>query len=361
MSISYDQPSSREVLSESLSETFDSDTLLSVNDLLGEGDEGVSESVVVGAWDGSSEVQQPEGLETQLVVVSIPEQAEPVNLIIPPSASTNPVWIFDTDADVNVNFNTVPRVIINGRGSDNFTVAGDANTTIVSAGGNDTLTTSGGNDAITIQAGGDSSVSTGAGNDTIKAGTGNDTIDAGSGLDIVEFANPVIGHTGSVNNGVITIANADGTSNLLGVERVHFGDKKFALDLQEGQNGAMSLQIINVLAGEARKDPAAVGVILELFDSGYTLESLAQYALDVGWVTQLAGSTSNEDLAKTVWKNIFGTEANEAELDLALSYMDGRVASLSQAQFIATTAQLDANNDAIDLVGLQQSAIEYLV
>ena len=40
--------------------------------------------------------------------------------------------------------------------------------------------------------------------------------------------------------------------------------------------------------------------------------------------------------------------------------MDGRLASYTQAEFIAAAARIDENNDTIDLVGLQQTGVEYL-
>lgn len=359
MSLNYDQPTSSDLVLENIgkSSTFSSTTNNAISSLLNLNVPNTP--VVVGSMDATGAVTSPSGQETQLVVVDIPGTT-PTTVTIPEAQSTNPVWIFDTDADVTVRFNTVPRVIMTGRGNDDFTVAGDANTTIESAGGNDTITTSGGDDIITIQARGNSSVSTGAGNDTILAGTGNDTIDAGSGIDVVSFANSRAVFTGSINADNVMVSSADGDTLMLGVERVHFSDKKYALDLEIGQNAAMSLQIINVVGAEARNDPTVVGTILEMFDAGHDLKSVAQHALDAGWVTQFAGSTSNNDVAKMAFKNIFGAEPNESQLDWALSYMDGRTASYTQAEFIATAAQIDENNDIINLVGLQQSGVEFI-
>jgi hypothetical protein len=273
------------------------------------------------------------------------------------------ILIFDGDSPIEVTFNTIPRVIVSGRGSDIITVNGDANTTIESAGGNDTLTTSGGEDYITVRAGGNTSVTTAAGNDTIRAGSGNDTIDGGSGVDLLEYTNAGAAYTVSKNqsSGQHQVVSADGTQTIVDVERVFFSDKKVALDLMPEQNAAMSIQIINVIGAELRSDPAIVGLILDLFDSGMSLETLAQYSIDQGWVTPFAGSGSNEDLALLAYTNIYGAAPNEAQLDFALSFMDGRLASFTQAEFIATAASFELNNDAIDLVGLQQTGVEFVV
>jgi hypothetical protein len=42
------------------------------------------------------------------------------------------------------------------------------------------------------------------------------------------------------------------------------------------------------------------------------------------------------------------------------AYMDGRVASYSQADFMALIAQSDLNQAHIGLVGLQQTGIEFV-
>lgn len=373
MSLQYDQPTTIQSITDSFqTSTFTESTKSALGNLLGGGLGGGSGDGLVNAGVGSLgennqlNVQAPSGVSLDFVVVNIPGLPEgspvgPVTLDITANLQQAKGWIFDTNVGLDVTFNTVPRVIVTGRGSDNITVNGDANTTIESAGGNDTLTTSGGDDLITIQAGGNSSVSTGAGNDTIRAGTGNDTIDAGTGIDVVQYANSSAGYmitNFSLNQ--FQVESADGTGTLIDVERLHFSDKKLAMDLSLGQNAAMSLQIINVIGAELRNDPQIVGMILEMFDSGYTLASLAQHAIDVGWVTQFAGSTSNEDLARMAYTNTFGFAPNESQLDWALSYMDGRAASYTQAEFIVEAAQINENNDTINLIGVQQTGIEYL-
>jgi len=40
--------------------------------------------------------------------------------------------------------------------------------------------------------------------------------------------------------------------------------------------------------------------------------------------------------------------------------MDGRSASFSQAEFLATIAGLDLNQQHINLIGLQQTGVEYV-
>jgi hypothetical protein len=103
-----------------------------------------------------------------------------------------------------------------------------------------------------------------------------------------------------------------------------------------------------------------VGTILNFFDQAHTMTSLSQLAIDVGLISQLAGSSSNADLARLVFRNVIGQEADAGSTDMLVSYMDGRNASFSQAEFIATVAELEINQQHINLVGLAQTGVEYV-
>ena len=112
---------------------------------------------------------------TQAVLLTIDAAAgENVQVVIPENVlSSSSLYVFDTNANISAEFNTVERVIVSGNGSDVLKVGGDKDTVLDGAAGNDTLITSGGNDSI----------SGGEGNDTIISGNGNDTIDGGAGND----------------------------------------------------------------------------------------------------------------------------------------------------------------------------------
>jgi hypothetical protein len=102
-----------------------------------------------------------------------------------------------------------------------------------------------------------------------------------------------------------------------------------------------------------------VGLILGLFDQGSSLHDVFQLAIDVHLVSQLAGSGSNADLARLAFRNVVGSEANAATLDILLSFMDGRNASYSQSDFLTVVAGMEVNRTHIGLIGWQQTGIEY--
>ena len=85
-----------------------------------------------------------------------------------------------------------------------------------------------------------------------------------------------------------------------------------------------------------------------------------QLALKVGLVDSIAGANSSVALAAMAFRKVTGQEADPATLDMLLSYMDGRAARYSQAEFMTAVAELEVNQAHISLVGLQQTGISYI-
>jgi len=151
----------------------------------------------------------------------------------------------------------------------------------------------------------------------------------------------------------------EGADQLTNIERLQFADKKLAIDLLPTERGGQALEFIGLLAPQLVKNPAIVGEILAIFDSGFTLDGICQLALDGGLVNAIAGSNTNSALAAMAFRNLIGIEADAATIDELVGYMDGRFASYSQAGFMAVVAGLEVNQAHIGLVGLQQTGIEF--
>jgi Ca2+-binding RTX toxin-like protein len=202
-----------------------------------------------------------------------------------------------------------------------------------------------------------------SGDDTLTGGVGNDTIDGGAGIDTAIFssgrANYTVTHAGTSYT-VKALAGTDGTDTLQNVERLGFSDRKLALDLAPSQHAGQALEFIGALAPTSIGAPSVVGLILGLFDQGSSLHDVCQLALDVGLVSSIAGSRSNQALAAMAFRNLIGSEADAATVDMLVSFMDGRSASYSQADFLTVIAGLDVNQIHIGLVGLQQTGVEYI-
>lgn len=203
-----------------------------------------------------------------------------------------------------------------------------------------------------------------AGNDRIEGRSGNDSIDGGSGVDTAVYS-------GSLADYAVTAVSAgggyavedkvgsDGMDTLANVERLQFSDKSVALDVAKDENTGKALEFIGAVAYSLIADKDAIGAIQAVFDAEYSMSQTCQLAIDTGLIKSLAGSDSNVHLAELVWRNVVGTPVDAATTDGLVAYMDGRVAAMSQADFLATIAGLEVNDTHINLTGLANTGVEY--
>lgn len=200
-------------------------------------------------------------------------------------------------------------------------------------------------------------------NDTFFSSSGNDTADGGAGIDTVSFLGARTSFSvvkSSSGFSVFDTTGSQGTDSLSNFERLKFDDKKIALDLTTDGNAGKSLQFIGMLAHGLVNSPNVVGTILTIFDQGKSMKEVCQLAIDVGLTSNLGGSNSNLDLAKLVFRNVIGSEPSTENAVSLASYIQGNGGNMTQADFLATVATLDLNNQHIGLVGLQQTGIEYI-
>lgn len=203
------------------------------------------------------------------------------------------------------------------------------------------------------------------GNNTFTGAGGNDTIDGSTGRDTATYsaqkADYIMAKTANgwtVNH---SQGGADGNDALSNVERLQFSDKKIALDLAANENAGLALQFIGLMAPEMVSLPNVVGKILPIFDENKTMLDVCQLAIDVGLVTAIAGSNTNQALAAMAYKNLIGEQASDQIIDFLVGFIDGRSANYSQTEFMAVVAGLELNQTHIGLIGLQQTGIEYVV
>ena len=193
-----------------------------------------------------------------------------------------------------------------------------------------------------------------AANNALIGGIGTDTAAFSGNRANYTVQKTPLGFVVSDTNGV------DGVDTLSSIERLQFADKKLALDLGVTAIGGQALQFIGLLAPGLVSSAAAVGSVLQVFDEGSSLLQVCQLALDIGLVTTRAGAGTNTALAALAYRNIVGGEADAAALDMLLGYIDGRSAQLTQAGLMAAAASVELNQAHINLVGLQQTGVDYI-
>lgn len=202
-----------------------------------------------------------------------------------------------------------------------------------------------------------------AGSDWLCGGAGDDTLDGGTGVDAAVLAGLRQNYTLAATSDGFTLADnqgSEGRDTLRQVERVHFSDLKLAFDLGRDEHAGQALEFIGLLDPSLATNASITGLILSYFDEGISLQALCQRAIDIGLVSRYAGSNSNTDLVRMAYRNIVGSEADAAAQDMLLGFMDGRSASLSQADFMSMVAGLELNRVHVGLVGMQQTGMSFL-
>ncbi len=189
----------------------------------------------------------------------------------------------------------------------------------------------------------------------LVGGLGNDDLRGGLGIDTGSFS-------GELQHYVITRATTNmfvqdqrefgyGTDTLIEVERLEFDDLSLAIDI-DGSAGQTAKTLAAVLGSDSLSNKQYVGLGLQLFDAGQSLETVCSLAL------QAAGATTNEQVVNTLYSNLYG-EIPTAEL--AQPFVDAlNAGAYSQGFLAAAAAELTDDLGVIDLVGLAETGIEYV-
>ncbi len=198
------------------------------------------------------------------------------------------------------------------------------------------------------------------GDDTVSIDVGDDALDGGAGLDTAVYNTRYAAHNLAPVTGGFSISGPEGTDTISGFERLQFSDKKIAMDLAPSEHAGQALEFIGVLAPSLVHSPSIVGVILGLIDGGTSLQGVFQLAIDIGLVNDIAASSSDAAVAQMAFRNVIGAEADAGMTDLLVSFMDGRNAHFSHADFLTVIAGMEINQVHIDLIGLQQTGVEFI-
>ena len=202
-----------------------------------------------------------------------------------------------------------------------------------------------------------------ASNDHFLNTDATETIDGSAGVDTFVIGANAVSSKIERSSGITHLTYAADSSvsdRLINVERIKFSDKAIAYDTGATENAGKAKLFTGAIAHSLFNDAATLGTILNFVDNGHSdLTSLSQLAIDFGLISKLAGGDSNEALADLVATNLLG-QANPLVANMLTGYMDGTVATYSQAQFLAAVAALEVNQQHVGLVGLAQTGMEYV-
>lgn len=256
-----------------------------------------------------------------------------------------------------ISADILPATILGLAGNDSIT-GGLGADTLHGNQGSDTVRGGPGFDGITGGEGNDALFGD-EGNDTLTGGAGNDILEGSSGVDRAVFVGNRVAFTiTKVSTGYTAKDNVgtDGVDILLNIERLQFSDKKVALDLGPGEAAGNTVRIIGAAfdAPIIQQRPDYVGIGLSLFDSDMSMLAVGQL------VIRAMGYPDNEAFVNTVYKNVVGVLPSIGDRNFYVGLLQGSGGTMTQAELLMLAANADANAVNINLVGLQQSGVDFV-
>ncbi len=204
--------------------------------------------------------------------------------------------------------------------------------------------------------------------DSLTGAAGNDTIDGGGGTDTITYtisrSNVALAKTGSGFT-VTDNTGANGIDSLLNMERLRFSDGGIALDVGATQSaGQTALLLGAVLPGRLVFDAtkqALLGAAIDLFDQGYSLQTLSGAVMRLPIWDILTGKATptSTDIATYLLTNVNGTAPDATTLISAVAALDTETSFATQGNFLWHLAESSANQAHIGLVGLTATGLAY--
>ena len=198
-----------------------------------------------------------------------------------------------------------------------------------------------------------------SGNDVLYANAVANRLEGRDGIDTAIYAAPRGGYTvaRSGDQWTVSAGSAD-TDTLITIERLRFTDAALALDTGVDGHAGQVAQILRGLFGASSvSNPTFVGIGLGLRDQGMSYADLVSLAIGTSIFEQLAGSRSNTDFVRLVYKNVVGTDAPPEALAEFVGLLDN--GSQTQASLGLMACQVSLNTQAAELVGLVDAGLEF--
>jgi hypothetical protein len=366
----YDQPYSASELKGSLANNptlLSSTTAAAISTLLAL---DTAETVSVASWDGVSAPVSPEGTTAALVTATIEGAAgDNVALAIPAELSAAQAFIFDSEANLVVSFDTpapvatfaalaegevaataatesTPDLIVtSGDGNDTLIFTGDQNVYVDGREGDDTIITAAGNDTIYGGAGNNVIIS-GAGDDQIFLAGTSDVVNAGEGYDVVTLQGSSAAYEFVAGNNFNVNGTGAQTASITNAEFLAF-DNEESIALATSEDQAAALRLYQGILGRDA-DAAGAKVWAGAADQGVATGSIAQSFLD----SLEFKADASEAFVTSLYQNLLERTAPEAT---DVEYWSNVLASGASRADVATTFALSP-----DAITVDQSNSEYV-
>lgn len=193
-----------------------------------------------------------------------------------------------------------------------------------------------------------------AGNDTLTPAATVTAIDGAAGIDTVVLDHAASTCTLRTTASGYALDTSTATLSLTQVERLQFSDGHLALDL-DGHAGQTAKLLGAVFGADSVKNPAAVGIGLQLLDGGLSYEALMQAALDL----RLGVGASSTAVVTLLYTNLVGQPPPADGLAALVALLDNH--SFTPATLGIAAAETTLNTDHVDLVGLASTGLVFSV
>lgn len=200
----------------------------------------------------------------------------------------------------------------------------------------------------------------GAGKDILTGLEGDDTLSGNENTDTAIYRENLANYDINQNiDGSWTVTHnnggLDGTDTLQGIERIQFNDIALALDL-DGNTGITARTLGAVFGQESISNKVFVGIGLDLLDGGISFEALMQQAINAA----LGDDSSNHTaVVNLLYENVVGFAPSIADEAHFVELLDSGIHTVPSIGILAAETSLNETN--IDLMGLSQTGLEYIV
>ena len=193
-----------------------------------------------------------------------------------------------------------------------------------------------------------------AANDFIVMKGENTDVDGGLGIDTALYSGNKDNYQIAINDGLVSVTDSDGNDSFRNIERIGFSDLNVALDL-DGNAGQAAKLLAILLGPSAVLDTTYTGLAIHYLDTGISYESLMQIGLDV----VLGADATSRSVVGLIYQNLVGSDAPESVLSEYSAIIDN--GSMTAVELTVLAADHSINEVNIDLVGLSQTGLDYLL
>lgn len=208
------------------------------------------------------------------------------------------------------------------------------------------------------------------GANTVVGGAGSDYVLGAPGIDTAKFSKHFANYSLNKSGNTYTVRDnigTDGSDTLQNVERLQFSDTQIALDLAATQSSGKTVLLLGAVLPDRlvfdTSKQALLGAVIDLFDQGYSLQTLSGAVMRLPIWDVLTGraTPSNTDIATYLLTNVNGAPPDATTLANAVTSLNTETDFATQGNFLWHLAESATNQTRVDLVGLATTGLVYCV